>query len=243
MVTNARNRKLTLLYFRYKDSPFYLGSIIGILFVVSSFLIWAVIIPQVNDLFSINNEVAATRERIKNLKGNINYLTSLNHANLTDNLQLTFSALPSEKDFAAIMDAINQSAIESGVSVSDYTLVIGELATPSAKLKSFSSVDLLLTVGGTREMAKQFVKRIYGILPLSQITALSLTEETSTMKISFYVKSFPQESYDVVEKIKQIPPQDAALFNTLTAWRIDEWSMQDDQEPPDPDLELVGAPF
>lgn len=242
MVTSARNRKLLLLYYRYKDSPYYIGSIALLIGLVSFVLIFNVIIPQVQDLFSINNEITATRERITNLKRNIAYLNSLNTATLDSDLQLTFSALPSEKDFASIINAVNRSAIDSGVLLNDYTLIIGELATPSAKLKKFASVDLSITIEGTKEDSKNFIKRIYEIIPLSQISTLSLTEEDTSLRISFYVKQFPSGSYNVVEQIKQIPPNDAALFNKLSAWRIDD-SQNNNNTVLEPELDTIGLPF
>ena len=85
-----RNRKLALYYFRYKDSPYYVGSFVVVTFIMAILLVWVVVLPQVNDFFSVNNEIKNTRERINILKNNITYLTSLNGVELDG--QLAFFA-------------------------------------------------------------------------------------------------------------------------------------------------------
>jgi hypothetical protein len=221
MVSIPKHRKLLLLYFRYKDSPYYLGSFIFLTVGISVLLLFYIVIPQVFSFFSVSQEVASTRDRITVLKNNITYLASLNNARLDSDLRLAFEALPADKDFAAIIDAINIAALDSGVEIDDYSVLIGELATPSAQLKQYHSVDLVLAVGGNKSGSKAFLKRIYSILPLSQVKSFSLTEDGSTMKISFYFKPFPKGTYKVTEPIGEIPPRQAALFNTLSTWSND----------------------
>ena len=236
------NRKLALYYFRYKDSPYYIGSFVAVTLIVAVILLWAVVIPQVYDFFSVNNEIKNTRDRINTLKNNVTYLTSLNGAELDGQLQLAFSALPSEKDFASIIDAINVSAVQSGVLLNDYSVVVGELATPSAGLKEYFTVDLVLTVQGDKASSKAFLKKIHEILPLSQVLTFSLTERSSTMRVSFYFKPFPKGTYKVTQPIGPIPAREASLFNTLTLWRVD--GPPEDAVPVNlpPDAEL-GSPF
>ena len=233
MVTNPQHKKLLLLYFRYKDSPFYAGSIISVIFITAVVLLWQVVIPQVYDFFSVNNEIQETRGRIRVMKNNVTYLNTLSSANLDSDIQLTFFALPSEKDFSSIISAVNTSALDSGVEVNDYSLVIGELATPSGVLKNYYSVDLALTVSGNLQASKGFLTRIHEILPLSQVQGVSLNEQDTTMKLSFYVKSFPQGKYDVVNPLRPIPPNDAALFNILSRWKNDAPLSNSFDVPPD----------
>ena len=242
MVSIPRHRKLLLVYFRYKDSPYYLGSFIFITIFVSVFLVLYVVIPQVFSFFSVSNEISSTRNRITVLKNNITYLISLSGVQLDSDLQLAFQALPADKDFVAIIDAINSAALDSGVEVNDYSVLIGELATPSAQLKQYYTVDIVLTVGGDRNGSKAFLKQMYQILPIVQVKTFSLTEAGSTMKISFYFKPFPKGTYKVTEPVGEIPPDQAALFNTLSTWRRDTkpQGVAPSNLPPDSSL---GSPF
>lgn len=242
MVSIPRHRKLLLLYFRYKDSPYYLGSFVAITFLVCVGLIFSVVIPQVYSFFSVTQEIQQTQEKIGVLKNNATYLASLNNAELDGQLQLVFDALPADKDFAAIIDAIDSAALDSGVEVNDYSVLIGELATPSAQLKQYFSVDLVLTISGDRNEAKAFLQKMYEVLPISQVKSLSLTEDSSTMKISFFFKPYPKGAYKVTEPIGEIPQRQAALFNVLSSWENDTQP----QGPAPADLppdSAIGSPF
>jgi Tfp pilus assembly protein PilO len=242
MVSTPRHRKLLLLYFRYKDSPYYLGTFIGITLLVSVLLIIYIVIPQVSSFFSVAEEVATTQEQISTLKNNTAYLTSLNTATLNDQLNLVFEALPADKDFAAVIDAINTAALDSGVSVNDYSVLVGELATPSAELKQFVTLDLSISVAGTKEEAKAFLQKMYEVLPISQVRSLALTEESSMFKIAFYFKPYPKGTYNVTQPIGAIPPQKEALFNVLATWQHDTQPDGPVQENLPPDS-AIGSPF
>ena len=220
MISLAKNRKLLLLYFRYKDSPYYIGSLILVTVLIGVLLLWLMVIPQVNDFFTVNNEIKSTRERINTLKKNINYLTTLSTAQLENELNLVFDALPSEKDFAAIIEAVTFSAANTNVKLNDYSIVVGELATPSAQLKQYYSVDLVLNIEANRQSSKAFLAKIQEILPIAQVKSFSLTEENSTMKVSFFFKPFPKGTYAVTDPIGAIPAQQASLFNSLDRWQI-----------------------
>lgn len=241
MVAIPRHRRLLLLYFRYKDSPLYLSSVIGTIFVVSFLLLWKVVIPQVDAFISVSNEVQNTKDRITILKNNITYLTSLSSVELDNELQLAFGALPSEKDFAGIIDAIGASALKSGVVVNDYSIAVGELATPSAKLKQYYSVDLALTVNGNKDASKDFLNQIQNTLPVAQVKTVSLTEDSSSMKISFYFKPFPKGTYKATQPITAIPQKAAAIVNTISLWKRNQVAVsQQSFIPPDSSL---GSPF
>lgn len=219
MVSIPRHRKLLLLYFRYKDSPYYLGSFIALTVLSLLLVILYVVVPQVYSFFSITQEVQRTEEQIKTLQNNATYLSTINNVELNDQLRLVYDALPADKDFASIIDAINAAALDSGVEVNDYSVLIGELATPSASLKQYFTVDLVLTVAGDKNEAKAFLKQMYEVLPISQVKSFALTENSTTMKISFYFKPFPKGAYKVTEPIGVIPQKQAALFNLLSSWR------------------------
>lgn len=242
MVSIPRHRKLLLLYFRYKDSPYYLGSFIAIVVLISILLVFYIVVPQVYSFFSVSEEVARTQDQINTLKSNTTYLNSLSNLELNEELELVFDALPADKDFAAIIDAINSAALDSGVEVNDYSVLIGELATPSAELKQFFSVDLGITASGSKEESKAFLQKMYEILPLSQVKSLSLTEDNSTFKISFFFKPFPKGTYKVTDPVEEIPAQKAALFNALSAWEND--TQPEGPVPADlPSDSDIGSPF
>src|SRR2546423_2999980 len=104
---NARTVKL--YFYRFQGSSYYSLSIyIGII-IICFLLLLFLVIPQIQQVFSIKNEIAATRQRTTVLQNNISYMTGLDEQALDDNLQLASSALPSDKDASAILQAISDS--------------------------------------------------------------------------------------------------------------------------------------
>lgn len=118
---------IRFLYYRYKDSPYYFLGIIALVVICCLFLVTQVIMPQYEKWFLIKNEVEITQQKIDILKQNINYMSSLDRAMVTDQFQVAISAMPVEKDFSAILAAVNDSALKAGVSLEDYSFQLGDI--------------------------------------------------------------------------------------------------------------------
>src|SRR6266700_1937627 len=97
-------------YFRYKDSAYYHLSIIGVIALVSFFLIIKLILPQVQSWFSIRDEVIATNDKLTVLRNNINLVNNLDRNLLTSQVETSSTALPAQQDFAHILSALSHAA-------------------------------------------------------------------------------------------------------------------------------------
>src|ERR1700722_7297240 len=90
-------------YYKFRDSDFYPLTTVGLTIIVCFMLLIYWIIPELNNWFSIRNEVIAARSRIAVLQQNINFMNNLDKTTLNQQLQVSTQALPADKDFGDIL--------------------------------------------------------------------------------------------------------------------------------------------
>lgn len=223
MSESINKSSLIVIFYRFKESHYYSFTLFLFVFLVAIFLLVFAIVPQVQSLFTLNTGIEATQKNVKILKKNIEYLSSLSDSNLQEDLQVTFSALPSEKDFVGIVNAVNGSAATSGVSLDNYTLAIGELATPSAGLESFFPLSVDVNVHGSAESITKFLTTTQTDLPISEIDSIDYTLGSkgidADIKIIFFFKVYKNENYSVATPIASISPQGIVAIKTVKEWR------------------------
>src|SRR3989344_4244037 len=144
-------RSIWIYYFKYKDTVIFTVSVFSLIILISVFLFWKVILPQVQSWFSIQNEVAATRERIKNIQDNIALLSNLNSAELDQYFATSVAAFPPDKDYFGILSAVSSSAIETNVSLEDYSFEVGALKSESSE----DSIPVKLSIQLNNEIAQE----------------------------------------------------------------------------------------
>src|SRR5260221_13293993 len=126
------NKGFWYWYYKFRDSEFYSLTLAGITIIVCIVLLIYWVVPELNNWFSIRNEVITTEERISILQKNISLINSLDKSTLDQQLQVATGALPSGKDFGAMLDAISNASINSGVSLSNYSFQVGNLSSSQA---------------------------------------------------------------------------------------------------------------
>lgn len=209
-----------ILYFRYKDTPWYSLSIVIFLLLISMVLIGRIIFPQMQNWLSIQEEVAAAKSRIAILKNNEQQLLGTNESILNTQLQTVTSALPVEKDFAGVIRAISAAGANSGVAFNDYSFIVGNLSTESAELIPETYLDISISIQGDIENVNKFMTEIYQKVPLVEILSINFSANTASMKLRFYYKVIPEKvpvNYD--KPIGQIEGDKAKLMQTLKAWK------------------------
>src|SRR5688572_15699003 len=88
---------LRFLYYRYKDSVYYSLSIFIVTIFVCIMLLVNIIFPQAGKYFSIRNEVISQREKISIINENINFIASIDKAELDSQLRIASRALPPDQ--------------------------------------------------------------------------------------------------------------------------------------------------
>lgn len=205
----------TLLYYRFKESPYYSFTLFFFVFLVGLLLLLFAVVPQFQGFFSVQEEVNAARERTTIIKNNKEFLAVLSVSSLRDDLEVTFSALPSEKDFVGILNALNESAAKSGVKIDDYSLAIGELATPSAGLEAFFPLSVKVDIHGDKESISTFLKNTQEVLPLSEIDGIETDMADATISYIFFFKVYKDEKFSIATPIAPLTSDDMKTLQKI----------------------------
>lgn len=215
-------KSLKFLYFRYKDSSAFTLSVIGVSFLVVLVLIFKVLLPQVNNWFSIRQEVATTRQQIQTLASNISFVGSLSDDTLNQDLKTVSEALPSEKSFIGILNSISDSAVKSGVLVDDYTFNLGVISgadTPATVSETLSPTQITIVVEGSLSDITSFLKELEQKTPLTQVQNVSFARGSATVILTYYYKPFSRISFDDTAAIQPFPKSTTDLIKQLDSWR------------------------
>jgi hypothetical protein len=212
-------------YYKFRDSELYGLTLLGVTIIISLFLFFNVIIPELNNWFSIRKEVIATRQQIAILQQNITFLNNLNPGVLNDQVQMATQALPAEKDFGMILNAISNASAVSGISLNDYTFQIGSIASSSAqavdsKYNGLTSVELTVAINGNFNQTRKFVQSIQNSLPLSEVTAIDGSGEDMTIAIVFYQKLFPAVNFSADTPLTPVSADKVTLLQNLSKWEV-----------------------
>lgn len=225
-------------YNRYKDSKYYSASVFFLVIAACSILLVIVIIPQFNNYLSIRQEVAAKQDQIRIMNENIAFINRMDKSTITSQLKSATQALPAEKDFAGILNAIADASIRSGVSVSDFSFSVGDISSRSAINTSnpvpvgnsspgsvaslgniAPSVNLMLTIDGNIDSVKLFIKEISEKLPLSDVTTIDNKDNKTTVSIEFYYKPYPEIAFKEDSPMQPISPEKVKLIERIALWK------------------------
>lgn len=232
------------IYYRYKDSPYFSWLILSISLVVCLLLIFKIIIPGIQDWFSLRDEAIATRQRITILRANTFFASTLNKKVLDDDMQLAIRALPVEKDFGEIINAVVVAAVKSGVSVEDFSFNLGLVSSTSGKLKekpeeSGSTTKLSLFLSGSIDNVKRFITEISEKLPISQIESVETSSDTTNISLSFYAKRYAAPRINENNPIPPLSAENNSLFSKLSQWgKVSSFNDNQQTQPPSSEVPL-----
>lgn len=206
---------LSLLYFKYKKLIFS-----SFLFFTSAFIIFQVLIPQVKNYFEFKEKIKDSRKKIDILKNNYTFSSNLNEYNLNSDLDVVSLALPTEKDFASILNSISDASNNSGVDLSDYSFNVGDLSSESAEIKTESYIQIDLEAGGSINSLKNFLFELSTKFPLSESVTFETGQTKSSVVIYFYHKPFQKIPYDLFSPFTPRKKNEEDLIKKLTSLNL-----------------------
>lgn len=216
------SKDIRLLYLRYKDSSYYTIFLISLVLLVCFILFFQLALPQLQNWFSIRNEVIATRDRIAVINQNMNFINGLDKTVLDEQVTIATSALPFEKDFGGILNALTDASVKAGVSLDDYSFQLGNIASVSAqkgkKVNTFSSVQVTVAIGGDISNVSTFLKEVNTKLPLSEVTSVNGDSSTTTVKLQFYQKSFPKIVFTDDKPLEPLSAEQEDQLSEFESW-------------------------
>jgi len=205
---------INTLKFLYERQKAFIIPVIVI--VVCFILLLKFIMPQFQALFTLGREAKKDSSRINVLKNNLNLLSNLSDSTLDSQVQILTVALPTNKDFIGIIDAISYASSVAGVNVAEFQLQIGDLSQAPTDTSAFSSISLNLSVNGSVDDINKFIKALYTTLPLSEVTSIGVGNTSSTVAINFSYKPLPPVTYNDATPIHPIPNSGLTLINKLS---------------------------
>ncbi len=203
---------LILLYRKHKD---YIVSVAII--IVCFILLIQVTIPQIADLSVRQQEVKTEKDKLNSLSNNLSILSSITQDSLDQELSLTTSALPIEKNFTGILNSVTIGANKSGVFLGDYEFQVGDLSKTTVIGKSLPSLQLSLSVNGGVNGAIKFIAELYKSLPLAEISNVEINNSRSVISVVFYYKSY-NGGANVSSPLAQISKNDSATLSQISGW-------------------------
>lgn len=208
-----------ILYLKYKELV-----IPGAIIFISIFLFLQIVLPQFQELSLIRNKEEEAKERIKNLNNNLLFLSKLNNSSLDFQLKLTTSVLPPEKDFVGIINAVSNTAVDTGVALDDFGFIVGELSTKSAAIKTSGiikdkpSIDVGLAVRTNVDGLKRFIDRLSEEFPLSQVMGVSVDKKGYGISTVFFYRALVPDRFNESTQLKPFSKADEAMLNKLSSW-------------------------
>lgn len=218
---------LQILYLKHRK--YFLP--IGVIF-CSLMLFLFVIIPQIQSFFNYRDQEQIIKEKISVLEKNISFLSQFNDSDLDSKLQTISLALPLEKDFILVMQAISKAASKAGVGLGDFSFEIGQISGDLTSVSSTESnaliqtaatdttrpaVKLTLTVNGGLSQTKTFVSELKNSLPLSEVSQIEARDNSSTVNVAFFYKPLDRINLDEEKALQPLSQKDVELIDKLSA--------------------------
>lgn len=203
---------MIILYRKYKAFLIPAGVIFACILVILF-----VILPQFSSYLNNKDAVAGDLHVIDTLNNNITTLNSLQENEITQQLAIASAALPSEKDFAGILNAVSQAASTANVSVGDYAFQIGDIfSKKSAASAGQLTISITLSLTGNLDSAKSFMDALGKEFPLSEVEDItSRGDGGSQIKATFYYNPLPAVVFNPTLPVTGISPAQQKLMSSL----------------------------
>jgi hypothetical protein len=122
-----------------------------------------------------------------------------------------------------MLSAITNAAAISGVSLSDYSFQIGNIASGndqsgSSKYKGVSATVITVVLNGTIDGIRKFISTLEESVPISEITNINGSGENVSITLQFYQKPFPAVAFSGETAIQPLSAANVALLQKLSQW-------------------------
>lgn len=221
MDINVNNSKKVNLYldafntvFRsYKDNILPLAVIL-----ICIIVLFFVVVPQFQQYLNSNAQFKQETQKLEILKNNYNFLSNLDEGKSDKDLETLSQALPSNKDFAGIMNAISVAASKTGVSIGDFNFSLGDLNKATVVTSSYPSIKISINLGANVQSISKFIEELYKTVPLSEVVSIKTSNNVSDLEILFYYKPFPPQNISDETPVTPLSYQDSSLIKEVYSW-------------------------
>jgi Tfp pilus assembly protein PilO len=210
---NIDVENIKILYKHYKAFLMPLGVIL-----ISILIIIYIIFPQIQQFFNSQSLVGIEQQKLDTIKANYSLLTSLDDAQIAANLKILSLALPPQKDFAGIIDAIAYVSAKTGVSVGNFEFSLGDLSASNFAGTAYPSTKLNINLKGDAKNIANFANEIVKTMPIAEVTSINISQNVGTLGVLFYYKPFPPQNVNDQDPITLLSGNQESLIKQVSAW-------------------------
>ncbi len=212
--TSFEFNNLLTLYRHYKDYLLPVGIILA-----SIVILLLIIIPQFQQYFISSRELNDEAQKLQVLKNNYNFLLNLDDSQSNADLKTLSVVLPSDKDFAGIVNAISYASAKTGVSVGDFEFSVGNLSgATQGGVSASPSIKIDINLSGDFKSMMQFITELYKTAPASEVTDITINSGAGDITVFFYYKPLVAQNVDDTLPIAALSDKDLALIKTVSSW-------------------------
>jgi hypothetical protein len=211
---NVEFNNLLILYRHYKDYLLPVGVILA-----SIAVLFFIVIPQFQQYLTSLNLLKAETQKLQILKNNYNFLSSLDDSKSTDELKTLSLVLPSDKDFAGIVNAISNASAKTGVAIGDFEFSVGNLSGASEGAVSASpSIKIDINLSGSTQAIVQYINELYKTAPVSEVSDIKASSGAGDITVFFYYKPYVLQNTDNSVPIAALSGSNLSLIQTVSSW-------------------------
>lgn len=196
----------------------YKGNILPITVILACILIlFFVIVPEFKQFLSSREKLKTETQKLEILKNNYNFLSGLDESQMENDYKVLSRALPPNKDFVGIMNAISVASQKTGVSVGNFDFSLGNL-DKTTENTAFPTIKININLVGNVAAIAKFVTELYKTTPVSEVTTIKATGIVSSLEIRFYYKPFPPLNVSDESPVVPYSPQTLSLIKQVSLW-------------------------
>lgn len=205
--------------------------------VVTSVVLIIISVTQVSSFFATQDKLEATQKKVNQLNEKTQKLEQLKFTPEYAQAERMNEVLPSRKPLLELLNNLNAVANETGVSITEFQINPGEIATEAAKTAStaqkkktgdYDQLDLELSILGDLNQVKEFMSLIERVSPLTTITSLTIDRKVAAagqdsqqtradLSLSTYYYTKPIAA-TLSAPLPAISPEERAIFQDILAF-------------------------
>lgn len=198
-----------------------------VLVIIVSFAL--LLLPKFSESQSNLVEINSVNKKIKEINQKVDYLASLDQDELASNAERLSIALLPEKNAYLLVKVLKNVTMNTGYSISDFSISLGEIKVESAEKKKSSNYDQVLvevTLVGPMDKYLDLVTSIEKSLPLMSIEKLKMNSTNGSSVVdlnvaAYYLKELSNLKIESLSLSDLTPSkQESELISTIMDFEI-----------------------
>ena len=219
--------------------------VMTIAFGLTGLILLGLSVSQINGVFALNKKLTTEQQKLTQLNQKAQELEQLKFSPEFAQADVVNKVLPSHKPLLELLNNLNSVAAETSVSITEFEINPGEIATDStqvtqqvtAKKQStdYNQLDLKLTIIGELNQIRRFMDFIERVSPLTTITSLTVDRKVEGGQLSgttradlalstyYYTKSIAST---LSSPLPEISAQEREIFQEILSFTPAELESQ-----------------